>query len=285
MTPAQRERIETALGGAVVRTEPLAGGCIAEVLRVDLIGGGSFAVKTGGPRDRLDIEGRSLTALRRVGGLPTPPVHLAEPDLLAMDLIESGGGLPGAVQADAAGHIARLHETRGKAFGYDEDTRIGPLHQPNPWTEDWRGFFRDRRLLPMARAAVDRGRLSAADMAAIDRLAARFDGLIDEPDHPSLLHGDLWTGNVLSDGRAITGFIDPAIYYGDPEMDLAFSTLFGTFDDAFFGPYAERRPFDRAGFLEVRRDLYNLYPLLVHTVLFGGGYGASAMRTVRRFAG
>jgi len=285
MTPEQRNRIETALDGVVAAVRPLAGGCIAEVLRLDLEDGRRIAVKLGGPRDRLDIEGRSLTALRDQGGLPTPRVHLADRDLLAMDLLPAGGGLSVAVQKDAADQVARLHEATAADFGYEEDTRIGPLHQPNPRTRSWRAFFCDHRLLYMGKVACDRGRLQASDMAAIERLAGRLDGWIDEPPRPALLHGDLWTGNVLSDGSAITGFIDPAVYYGDPEMDLAFSTLFGTFGDAFFDRYREHRPFDMTGFLEVRRDLYNLYPLLVHTALFGGGYGASAMRIVRRFLG
>ena len=283
--PAHRDRVETALGAAVDRAGPLAGGCIAEVLLVDLLDGRSVVVKIGGPRDRLDIEGRSLTALREVGGLPTPQVHLAEPDLLIMALLPSGGGLSAAAQRHAADLIANLHETRGEAFGFEEDTRIGPLHQPNPRTESWVGFFRDRRLLYMGKVALDRGRLGGSDYADIERLAGRLERLIGEPDHPSLLHGDLWTGNVLAADDRISGFIDPAVYYGDPEMDLAFSTLFGTFGDVFFERYREHRSFDLAGFLEVRRDLYNLYPLLVHTALFGGGYGASAMRIVRRFAG
>lgn len=285
MTPEQRNRVEAALKSPVLGSNPLSGGCIADVQRVSLANGRVFVVKTGTVTDRLDIEGRSLTCLRSVGGLPTPTVWLMDADLLVMDWLPNDGGLSGTVQEDAASHIARLHDATSVAFGLDEDTRIGPLHQPNPRTDRWIEFFRDQRLRHMGQAALASGNFSAADFDALERLAARLDSLIDEPDRPALLHGDLWTGNVLSSGGRITGFIDPAIYYGHPEMDLAFSTLFGTFGDPFFQRYRELRPFDYSGFMDARRDLYNLYPLLVHTVLFGGGYGNSVSRIVRRFVG
>ena len=277
--------MERALGAPIDRSGTLSGGCIADVRWVASADGHRAVVKAGGADDRLDIEGRSLAALKDRGGLPVPDVYLADRDLLVMQSLRSGGGLTASVQADAAGHIARLHACAGRAYGFDEDTRIGPLHQPNPWTERWSDFFRDQRLLPMARLARERQRLTAQEAAAIDRLAGKLGGLLDPPRHPSLLHGDLWSGNILAAEGRIEGFIDPAVYYGDPEMDLAFSTLFGTFGEAFFECYADLRAHDLTGFHAARRDLYNLYPLLVHTVLFGGGYGRSVMAVVHRFAG
>ena len=136
----------------------------------------------------------------------------------------------------------------------------------------------------MARAAVDEGVLPIDVMHRIDGLAGRLDGLLAAPDRPALIHGDMWGGNVLvKDGR-IAGFVDPAIYYADPEIELAFSTLFSTFGEPFFRRYGEFRPLDR-GFFETRKDLYNLYPLLVHVRLFGGGYVGSVDRILRRFTG
>ena len=167
-------------------------------------------------------------------------------------------------------------------FGFDGATVIGGLDQPNPWTDSWRDFFRDRRLLYMGREAMDAGRLSAGVMARLETLADRLDTWIAEPARASLVHGDMWGGNVLTAGGKITGFIDPAIYYADAEIELAFTTLFNTFGDAFFARYAEHRPI-RAGFFEERRDLYNLYPLLVHVRLFGGHYVNSVERTLERF--
>jgi len=114
--------------------------------------------------------------------------------------------------------------------------------------------------------------LRSATMARIEKLAARLGEWIDGAGAPSLIHGDMWSGNILVSGERITEFVDPAIYHGDAEIEIAFATLFGTFGDAFFARYNELRPI-RPGFFEARRDLYNLYPLLVHARLFGGGYG------------
>jgi fructosamine-3-kinase len=119
-------------------------------------------------------------------------------------------------------------------------------------------------------------------MNRLETLAGRLDRWIAEPAHPSLLHGDLWTGNILVNRGRVVGFIDPALYYGDAEIELAFGTLFGTFGRPFFERYGELRPLN-PGFFEERRDLYNLYPLLVHVRLFGGSYVGSVEATLDRF--
>ncbi len=134
----------------------------------------------------------------------------------------------------------------------------------------------------MGRLALDAGRLPAGAFAALERLAGRLERYIEAGGRPALIHGDVWGGNVLARGGHIAAFVDPAIYFADPEIELAFSTLFGTFGEAFFERYGEIRPL-APGFFEARRDLYNLYPLLVHTRLFGGGYAASVAQILRRF--
>ena len=100
------------------------------------------------------------------------------------------------------------------------------------------------------------------------------------PRRPALLHGDLWGGNILSNGSRVVGFIDPAIYYGHPEADLAFSTLFGTLGRAFFERYESIAGIDD-GFFDLRRDIYNLYPLMVHACIFGGGYRSQALSIIQ----
>lgn len=254
-------------------------------MRADLDDGRAIVIKAGVARDQLDIEGRSVETLGRVGGLPVPHVFLSEPDLLVMSCLPNDGRLTASAQIDAAQYVSGLHAVPQEGYGFGEDTRIGPLRQKNPTSKEWVPFFREHRLLAMGRVALDRGRMTAGGFSQLETLAARLDGLIDEPAHPSLLHGDMWTGNVLAANGQITGFIDPAVYHGDSEMDLAFSTLFGTFGDDFFDAYREARPFDYAGFLEARRDLYNLYPLLVHTALFGGSYADAVACITRRFVG
>ena len=133
----------------------------------------------------------------------------------------------------------------------------------------------------MGMEALQYGRLSQSIFVRLETLAARLDEYLEEPSAPSLLHGDAWTGNILSDGDQITAFLDPAIYYGHAEIELAFTTLFGTFSKPFFERYREIRPLV-PGFMEVRKDIYNLYPLLVHVRLFGGGYQEQVDHILRR---
>ena len=134
----------------------------------------------------------------------------------------------------------------------------------------------------MAEVAYQAGRLSALLRSRIDKLAAKLDQYIQEPAQPALIHGDLWTTNILAKDGCIEGFIDPAIYYGHPEIELAYTTLFNTFGEPFLRRYNAVRPI-AAGFLEERRDLYNLYPLLVHVRLFGGSYSTSVDRILRQY--
>jgi fructosamine-3-kinase len=171
---------------------------------------------------------------------------------------------------------------RQQHHGLEEPTLIGGLHQPNPWADSWLTFFREQRLLYMGREAVRRGRLPEAIFGRLAEFAAHLDRWLMEPQRPSLIHGDVWTTNVLALGDQVTGFVDPAIYYADPEIELAFITLFGTFARPFFTRYQEIRPL-APGFFEERRDIYNLYPLLVHVTLFGGGYVHSVDETLQQF--
>ena len=165
--------------------------------------------------------------------------------------------------------------------GYERDTLIGPLHQPNPRSERWVPFFAEHRLLAMARAAEGEGALPAKLLIRLERLAERLPDYLTEPAHPSLLHGDLWTGNVLVRGDRVAGFVDPAIYYGHPEIELAFTTLFGTFGATFFETYGKLAPLDRE-FHAIRCALYKLYPTLVHVRLFGGAYIPPIEQTLSR---
>ena len=223
-----------------------------------------------------------LRYLRARSALPVPEVLAAAPDLLILDYIDSGDPLDAPAETHAAQLLAALHAIRGPHFGFERDTLIGPLDQPNPATGSWLAFFRDHRLLHRAHAAHRAGRLAPAVLARIEALAGRLERWIDEPRYPALIHGDCWAGNVLVKRGRTAGFIDPAIHWADPEIELAFSTLFGTFGEAFFRRYGELMPM-RPGFFEARRELYNLYPLLVHVELFGGAYVGDVTRTLARF--
>lgn len=277
-------RLKTALGSPVTEMAPLPVGFGLTGLAVRLDDGRHLVVKarSGESGPSLEIEGYMLGELARLSDLPVPHVYIAEADLLVMDFIENDGGpITPAVERDAARLLSALHATPRESFGYARDTLIGPLAQPNPESSLWVPFFRDHRLLHMARAAQDEGRLPAAFLSRIETLAERLDDYLLEPHFPSLLHGDLWTGNVLVDGRRIAGFVDPAISCGHPEIELAFTTMFGTFGDAFFDTYEGLAPLE-PGFHDLRRDLYNLYPTLVHVRLFGASYVSGIDRTLAR---
>ena len=277
--------VQAVSGRRPARVVPLAGGCIAEVVKVELQGGGALVAKTASATDTgggLAVEAYMLDYLRRHSALPVPAVLHAAPGLLLIEYVETSGGLTRGAEAHAADLLADLHGITAPRFGLERDTLIGSLRQPNPWTQSWRAFFRDRRLRYMGRVAHECGRLPAETLARLEAFCGRLDAYIDEPPAASLIHGDVWAGNVLTRDGRIAGFVDPAIYYADPEIELAFSTLFSTFGDAFFARYREHRPI-APGFFEARRDIYNLYPLLVHTALFGGHYADAVERTLRRF--
>jgi fructosamine-3-kinase len=281
------QRIHDAIGHQPSRLTALHGGCIAEVYRADMPDGSRLVVKAGPADGTLHIEGWMLEYLARNSRLPVPRIVHSQASLLVMEYIEGQSRFSPGSERHAAELLADLHGISAPAFGLERDTLIGPLHQPNPDSASWIDFFRQHRLLYMARLAADDGPLPPRTLSRIQRLAERLPELLDEPQHPSLLHGDVWTTNVLArmdkggrDGR-IVAFLDPAIYYGHPEIELAFTTLFGTFGQPFFERYQELRPL-RPGFFETRRDIYNLYPLLVHVRLFGAGYLAQVEAILSR---
>jgi fructosamine-3-kinase len=283
---ALKAKLESVLGSPVVEARALPVGFGLTGLDITLADGRRLAVKAreqcSGRDATLELEGFMLGELKRLSDLPVPQAHYAAPDLLVMDYIDhDGGAITPSVERHAAELIAALHATARERFGYARDTLIGPLAQPNPGSDRWLPFFRDHRLLFMARRAHEEGALPPALLGRIERLAARIGDYLIEPAHPSLLHGDLWTGNVLVRRGRIAGLVDPAISCGHPEIELAFATLFGTFGRSFFETYESLLPLE-PGFHEVRSDLYNLYPRLVHVRLFGAGYLGGIEPTLKR---
>ena len=271
------------LGERLRSVRPLGGGCIGEVYRAELEDGTPLVAKVDrGGEAHLDREAYMLRYLRERTDLPVPEVFHGSETLLLMEFVEGASRFSGEAEHHAAELLSALHGIQADAYGHERDTLIGSLEQPNPWTASWTDFFRENRLLYAARAAHGAGRLPDEDLGRVERLADRLEGLIEEPNPPALIHGDAWSGNVLAREGRISAFLDPAIYHADPEIELAFISLFNSFGDAFMRRYAELRPI-RDGFFETRRDLYNLYPLLIHTYYFGGGYLGSVQRILERF--
>lgn len=267
---------------ALLKLRPLTGGSIARVYRVDSPRG-VFVFKTAdAPRTRLDIEAGMLRYLRVQTDLPVPEVIGSAPNWLVLTFLPGGSIFTRAAETHAAELIATLHAHTAPAFGFLDETLIGGLRQPNTRSAEWIPFFRDQRLRYMADEALRVGQLPEQMRIRIESLTYRLDDWLEEPDEPALIHGDLWTTNILADATHITGFLDPSLYYAHPEIELAFTTLFSTFGAPFFERYHALRPIS-PGFFEYRRDLYNLYPLLVHVRLFGGQYVGAVDQVLRRF--
>jgi fructosamine-3-kinase len=276
------EGVEVSLGERLRSARPLGGGCIGEVYRVELEDGTPLVAKVDREAQaHLEREAYMLRYLRENSGLPVPEVYHGSETLLLMEFIEGSSRFSKGAEHHAAELLAALHDVTADAYGHERNTLIGSLDQPNNWNESWVEFFRDHRLLYLADVAHESGRLPLEDRHRIDRLAGKLEGLIGEPEQPSLIHGDVWSANVLAKGDRISAFLDPAIYHADREMELAFISLFNSFGQDFLDRYREIRGI-RDGF-ETRRDVYNLYPLLVHVYFFGGGYLGSVQNTLSRF--
>ncbi|TWT14959.1 fructosamine kinase family protein [Reyranella sp. CPCC 100927] len=279
---ALNAQIEAALGQRPASVTAMADGGHGARLWQIAIGGDRLVAKTA-PR-HLTSEGRTLRDLA-AAGWPVPRVHFSDDRLLVMDWIDHDGSrLSDEGAAAFAERLAALHRTPIPAdgeppFGYRYDVMIGGLPQINERWDTWTAFFRWKRVWTAAWLALRRGRLETATMQRIEQLGARLQTLLTEPAQPALIHGDLRAGNVLCRRGRVVAVIDPAVSWSHPEIEIAFTTLFGGFPAAFQHRYFTLNPVP-PGFAEHRCAIYNLYPLLVHAALFGDPYPAQIARTL-----
>lgn len=271
-------RVEQALGTSVQSTTELDGGMIGTVHRVDLADGRTVVAKTG--ETPLSVEARMLQYLD-AHGLPVPTVLAAADDLLVLSHVEGEPRITPAVERDAAETLAALHDNTADGFGFPFDTLTGTVRQPNPWTDQWHRFYADNRLRHVRDLCLESGVLSESLDRRLTAVLDRLEEVLVEPAAPALLHGDVWKTNLLTDGKQVVAFLDPACYYGHPEIELAYIDWTDTFGDAFFERYDSLRGIDD-GFFETRRFAYRLYPLLVHLLLFGPPYGEELGETLDR---
>lgn len=284
-------------GVSIAQSESVPGGDINRAYRMRLSSGECIFVKTNAIHNAgfFLAELKGLEALRSAGEIGVPHVFGAGTDeqrnvsFLAMEYIRSAPGI--RTYWETFGHeLAKLHRAEcrpfavsgghGGQYGFPEDNYIGANPQNNHPKDKWIDFYRECRLLPQL--AMADGYFDPAVRKKIARFLDRLELYLREPEFPSLLHGDLWSGNVIcgSDGKA--WLIDPAVYVGDCEADLAMLQLFGSPPDSFFAAYSEIVPVDWNGYRE-RRKLYDLYQLLNHLNLFGQMYLSSVAGILEQY--
>ncbi len=231
------------------------------------------------------VEADGLEMLRRPGALYVPNVvHSGRAGMFQFLLLEF---ISQSVRRenywDEFGRsLAQLHQQSSTQYGLDQDNYIGSLRQKNTLTSSWIRFFIDARLRPQLQTGLERRSIDYTLTAKFEALFEKLPSLLPE-ERPSLLHGDLWSGNLMTTSAGRPCLIDPAVYFGHREVDLAMTQLFGGFDDRFFDAYNECYPLITG--YEDRLPLYNLYPLLVHVNLFGGGYKAQVEQVLKQFVG
>ncbi len=285
---AVRREVEAAFAPFTVAAR-VGGGCIHPALRIES-GGGSRFLKYGerAPEGFFAAEAEGLRQLAAA----TSQIRVPEVDgwsdagpgreygWILMEWLEPGA--PGGDYPErlAAG-LNELHQRAEAGWGWDRAGFIGTLPQANGATVGWADFWRTRRLEPQLALAHESGRLPGK-LADWDRLFADLPRLLaaGEEDGPSLLHGDLWSGNILATQQGHPAIVDPAAYHGHREVDLAMAELFGSPGSRFFHAYEALRPL-QPGYGEWRRGIYQLYYLLVHVNLFGDGYIAPTASTLR----
>lgn len=273
----------------VTRTSGVGGGCINDAHRLETLAGSFFVKYNSASRypGMFDAEAKGLVLLRNSNTLYVPEVignREAGPNsILVLEYIE-----PGVQQDDfwtnfgegLAGLHQSLPDQGVKGFGLDHDNYIGSIPQQNKWHASWIDFFIIERLEAQLRIARDQGRAGSELSQLFQRLYKRLSDFFPE-EPPALLHGDLWSGNFMTgcDGQAV--IIDPAVYCGHRYMDLGMSLLFGGFSQAFYDSYDDAFPLEPSW--RQSMDIANLYPLMVHVNLFGGGYLNSVKSVLRRF--
>jgi fructosamine-3-kinase len=264
---------------------PVGGGSIHACHRWACSGGqeASLFVKVAPASDLSLLEGEAdgLARLAAARAVQVPELRAqgvaGETAFLALTWIERGSASP--VSERLLGEqLAAQHRCTARRFGLDRDNHIGRTPQQNGWMDSWPEFFRERRLRPQLVLAVENG-LSGLEVPG-QLLMEAMPALLTHAPPPSLLHGDLWGGNWLADAGGAPVIFDPAVYHGDREADLAMTRLFGGFGPDFYAAYEEAWPLPTGK--AVRTHLYNLYHVLNHANLFGGGYVQQALATMER---
>lgn len=292
MSAPSDQRLERALKSAlgtsvsIVGRGSLSGGCINNAERLDTSAGPYFLKWNARPlAQRFTREARSLERMREAQSeLVIPaPVAYEDPDegagFLLLQHLEPGGRVADFWPRLGRG-LAQLHRSTADGFGFESPTYCGDTLQPNPWTPSWIEFYRTHRLGFQVELAASSGLLDRSARGRFDKLLTRLEQLLVEGE-PSLIHGDLWSGNLHTCPKGQPALIDPAAYFGHREAELGMMRLFGGFPKVVYDAYREAWPLSPGA--EARLPLYELYHVLNHANLFGGSYVQQSLQIVARY--
>ncbi len=265
--------------------KPLSGGSIntAMLLKTNL---GDFFMKynlAAKYPEMFECEAKGLQELENTNSVNTPKVLFTNSSgkfsFIVLEFIRSGSTGTSFWKSFAIS-LAKLHRTSNQKPGLSYHNYIGSIRQNNDFCDSWTEFFITKRIEPMLEAARNNGYFAGGSIGAFDRLFRRLPDILPVEEN-SLLHGDLWSGNFIADSFSETWLIDPAVYYGNREMDIAMTMLFGGFSREFYDAYNDYYPLQAEW--EERVDICNLYPLLVHVNLFGSSYESQVKSIISRF--
>jgi fructosamine-3-kinase len=285
------EKIKILLGnycGAeinILRLSSIGGGCINHAMKVETTSGNFFLKWNDAKKfpDMFEEEAKGLSLLKAVNTIGIPEIigtgEAENYSFIVLEFIESGRREKN-FWLDFGAALAHLHKHSSGLFGLNHDNYIGSLPQSNLQKKNWTEFFIEERLEKQIAIAKNSGAINNSTVQQFNNLYKRLPEIIPE-EPPSLLHGDLWNGNFMTGADGKAWLIDPAVYYGHREMDLAMTKLFGGFSEEFYESYNETFPLQK-GF-SGRADIHNLYPLMVHVNLFGGSYVQEVKNILSRF--
>lgn len=264
---------------------PVDGGCINETAKIKTNQGFFFAKWNDAKRfpKMLDAESKGLRLLKDADEIKIPEViaqkTIGNTQYLILEFIDSAR-MSKNFWNDFGKSLAQLHKHTAEKFGLDHDNYIGSLPQNNHQHSTWNEFFILERVEPQIKLARDDKRISNSIIQQFNKLFSKLETIL-LVEKPSLLHGDLWNGNYLIGSKGEPCIIDPAVYYGHREMDIAMTKLFGGFSPEFYQSYHEELPLEKDW--QKRIDIFNLYPLMVHVNLFGGSYAMQVETILKKF--
>ncbi len=277
--------IEKHTGSRIESVQSLSGGCISDAYKINFASGLTAFLKTNSERSMFRKEANGLNELAKAQAIRSPKVILCEDDFILLEFIAQGNRSKTFFK-DFGINFAKLHQFKGESFGFYEDNFIGSSVQKNipdqNEKDNWAEFYFNKRILFQYRLAEKNGYASPELTGGIKMLEEKLEIILkgsEEP--PALLHGDLWSGNYIADEYGNACLIDPAVYYGHREADLAMTKLFGGFSEEFYRSYDEYFPL-KPGY-EYRQNIYKLYHIMNHLNLFGTGYYSRAVELIRSY--